>query len=63
MVLSLFFVKKGSLAVPVVVISKPEGLPDHLMCGKCDGCHCRVAGIKSVLHLYQVLPIFLLPII
>src|SRR4029434_1683290 len=43
------FVRKGSLLVPEMVISKPEGLPDPCSCGKCahkNGCPCRVAGIR-----------------
>ena len=43
------FVRRGSLLVPEIVISKPEGLPDPCTCGKCahkNGCSCRVAGIK-----------------
>ena len=43
------FVRKGSLLVPEIVISKPEGLPDPCSCGKCahkNGCPCRVAGIR-----------------
>ena len=42
------FVRTSSLLVPNIVISKPEGLPDPCMCGKCarkNGCPCRVAGI------------------
>ncbi|KAF3852772.1 hypothetical protein F7725_006127 [Dissostichus mawsoni] len=43
------FVRRGSLLVPEIVISKPEGLPDPCSCGKCarkNGCPCRVAGIR-----------------
>ena len=43
------FVRTSSLLVPNIVISKPEGLPDPCMCGKCarkNGCPCRVAGIN-----------------
>ena len=44
------FVKRGSLLLPEVVTSKPEGLPDPCTCGKGDHknneCPCRVAGIK-----------------
>ena len=46
------FVKRGSLLLPEIVISKPEGLPDPCTCDKCDkcdrknGCPCREAGIK-----------------
>ena len=42
------FVRKGSLLVPEIVISKPEGLPDPCSCGKCahkNGCPCRIACI------------------
>ncbi|KAF3853607.1 hypothetical protein F7725_014295 [Dissostichus mawsoni] len=38
------FVRRGSLLVPEIVISKPEGLPDPCSCGKCarkNGCPCR----------------------
>ena len=49
------FVRKGNSILPDIVISKPEGLPDTgtCMCGKCahrNGCCCRVAGIKFLLH-------------
>ena len=41
------FVKKKFMII--IVISKPEDLPDTCTCGKCghkNGCCCRVAGIK-----------------
>ena len=43
------FIRRGSLIVPEIVISKPEGLPDPCKCSKCahkNGYSCRVAGIK-----------------
>ncbi len=43
------FERRGSSLVPEIVLSKPEGLPDPCMCGKCarkNGCPCRVAKIK-----------------
>ena len=42
------FVRRGSLLVPEIVISKPEDLPDPCKCGKCarkNGCPCRIAEI------------------
>ncbi len=42
------FVRRGSLLVPEIVISKLEGLPDPCTCGKCarkNVCPCRLAGI------------------
>ena len=43
------FIKRGSLLLPEIVISKPEGLLDPCTCGKCahkNGCPCRIAKIK-----------------
>lgn len=43
------FVRCSSVLVPEIVISKPEGLPDPCVCGKCarkNGCPCRVAEIQ-----------------
>ena len=43
------FERRGTLLIPEIVITKPEGLPDPCTCGKCarkNGCRCRVAGIK-----------------
>ena len=43
------FVRRGSLLVPEIVISKPKGLPDPCTCGKCarkNVCPCRIAVIK-----------------
>jgi hypothetical protein len=42
------FVRRDSLLVPDIVISKPEHLPDPCKCGKCareSSCPCRIAGI------------------
>ena len=43
------FERRGTLLIPEIVITKPEGLLDTCMCGKCarkNGCPCRVAGVK-----------------
>ena len=38
------FERRGTLLIPDIVITKPEGLPDPCTCGKCarkNGCRCR----------------------
>ena len=43
------FKRRENILIREIVISKPEGLPDPCICGKCackNGCCGRVAGIK-----------------
>ena len=43
------FERRGTLFIPEIVITKPEGLLDPCTCGKCackNGCPCKLAGVK-----------------
>ena len=43
--------RENNILVPETVISKPEGLPDPCICGKCaykNGCCCRVATVNAM---------------